>query len=66
VSWTLYAGFAYILAFLILALVTGYRNWGVVEYTVIAGGPPVYVSPMMEIEAMILTLPTASTLVAER
>jgi endoplasmic reticulum junction formation protein lunapark len=43
VGWTLYAGFAYILAFLILTLVTGWRNWGPVEYTVVSGGPLVCV-----------------------
>lgn len=37
--WTIYSGFAYILASLILTLVTGYKNWGPVEYTAIAGGP---------------------------
>ncbi|KAF2026180.1 hypothetical protein EK21DRAFT_116076 [Setomelanomma holmii] len=41
VMWTLYAGFAYILAALLLTLVTGWRNWGVVEGTVVAGGPVV-------------------------
>jgi hypothetical protein len=35
----LYGGFAYILAFLILTLVTGWRNWGPVEYGVVTGGP---------------------------
>jgi hypothetical protein len=44
VSWTLYAGFAYILAALILTLVTGWRSWGPVEYTTVAGGPLVYAS----------------------
>ncbi|OAL49718.1 hypothetical protein IQ07DRAFT_541083 [Pyrenochaeta sp. DS3sAY3a] len=39
VMWTLYAGFAYILAALLLILVTGWRNWGIVEGTVVAGGP---------------------------
>ncbi|CAO2648097.1 Nn.00g090190.m01.CDS01 [Neocucurbitaria sp. VM-36] len=39
VMWTLYAGFAYILAAMLLTLVTGWRNWGVVEGTVVAGGP---------------------------
>lgn len=37
--WTLYAGFAYILAALILTLVTGWRNWGPVEGSIVAGGP---------------------------
>ncbi|KAH8704489.1 hypothetical protein GQ44DRAFT_743666 [Phaeosphaeriaceae sp. PMI808] len=41
VMWTLYAGFAYILAALLLTLVTGWRNWGVIEGTVVAGGPVV-------------------------
>ncbi|KAF2432721.1 hypothetical protein EJ08DRAFT_658719 [Tothia fuscella] len=39
VSWTLYAGFAYILATLILTLITGWSNWGAIEYTTVAGGP---------------------------
>jgi len=39
VMWTLYAGFAYILAAVLLTLVTGWRNWGVAEGTVVAGGP---------------------------
>jgi endoplasmic reticulum junction formation protein lunapark len=39
VAWTLYTGFAYIFAFLILTLVTGWRNWGPVEYTAVCGGP---------------------------
>jgi hypothetical protein len=41
--WTLYAGFAYILAALLLTLVTGWQNWGVVEGTVVAGGPVLWV-----------------------
>lgn len=39
VMWTLYAGFAYILAALLLTFVTGWQNWGMVEGTVVAGGP---------------------------
>lgn len=39
VMWTLYAGFAYILAALLLTLVTGWRNWGATEISVVAGGP---------------------------
>ncbi|KAF2191400.1 hypothetical protein K469DRAFT_736143 [Zopfia rhizophila CBS 207.26] len=39
VMWTLYAGFAYILAALILILVIGWRNWGPTEISAIAGGP---------------------------
>ncbi|OCL03836.1 hypothetical protein AOQ84DRAFT_325274 [Glonium stellatum] len=37
--WSLYAGFAYILTVLILVLVTGWRSWGMVEYSVVAGAP---------------------------
>lgn len=37
--WTLYAGFAYILCALILGLVVGWKNWGAVEYSAVAGGP---------------------------
>lgn len=43
VSWTLYGGFAYILAAVVLIFVTGTANWGMVEYTVMAGGPVLYV-----------------------
>ncbi|KAI9721058.1 MAG: hypothetical protein M1812_002539 [Candelaria pacifica] len=39
--WTLYAGFAYILYSIILALVVGWNNWGPVEYVAVAGGPAV-------------------------
>ncbi|KAI9690105.1 MAG: hypothetical protein M1820_010010 [Bogoriella megaspora] len=39
VWWTLWTGFAYILAALILTLVTGVRNWGAVEISVLAGSP---------------------------
>ncbi|KAF2133121.1 hypothetical protein P153DRAFT_363344 [Dothidotthia symphoricarpi CBS 119687] len=41
VMWTLYAGFAYILAAMLLTLVTGWQNWGVTEGSVVAGGPVV-------------------------
>ena len=41
VMWTLYAGFAYILAALLLTLVTGWRNWSIIEGTIVAGGPVV-------------------------
>ena len=41
VLWTLYSSFAYILVALILTLVTGWENWGSVEYTAVAGGPVV-------------------------
>lgn len=37
--WTLYTGFAYVLAALILTLVTGWRNWTPSEYTGLAVGP---------------------------
>lgn len=39
VSWTLYGGFAYISALLIFTLVTGWRSWGPMEYSVVSGGP---------------------------
>lgn len=39
VLWTLYTSFAYILVALILTLVTGWKNWGAVEYSAIAGSP---------------------------
>jgi len=39
VMWTLYAGFAYILAALLLLLVTGWRSWGATEISVVTGGP---------------------------
>ncbi|PSK44006.1 Protein lunapark [Elsinoe australis] len=38
--WTLYTGFAYLLAVLILVLVVGRTNWDVTEYTALAGTPP--------------------------
>ncbi|KAF3011162.1 hypothetical protein E8E13_011517 [Curvularia kusanoi] len=41
VMWTLYSGFAYILAALLLLLVTGWRNWGMIETSVMAGSPVV-------------------------
>lgn len=41
VMWTLYTGFAYILVAVLLTLVTGWRNWGIVETTIVAGGPVV-------------------------
>ncbi|KAF2009771.1 hypothetical protein BU24DRAFT_357739 [Aaosphaeria arxii CBS 175.79] len=39
VMWTLYAGFAYILAALLLLLVTGWRSWGATEVSIMSGGP---------------------------
>lgn len=41
VMWTLYAGFAYILAALLLLFVTGWQSWGATEISVVAGGPVV-------------------------
>lgn len=37
--WTLYTTFGYLLYSLILALALGWRNWGVVEYGAVVGGP---------------------------
>ncbi|RDL41459.1 Uncharacterized protein BP5553_01438 [Venustampulla echinocandica] len=37
--WTLYAVFAYLLCFIILFIVVGWRNWTAVEYTAVAGSP---------------------------
>ncbi|GAM88093.1 hypothetical protein ANO11243_061240 [Dothideomycetidae sp. 11243] len=39
VLWTLYTGFAYLAALLILVLVVGRRNWDVAEYTGLAASP---------------------------
>jgi hypothetical protein len=39
VMWTLYAGFAYILAALLLVFVTGWQSWAATEISVVAGGP---------------------------
>ncbi|RDW66976.1 hypothetical protein BP5796_09725 [Coleophoma crateriformis] len=39
--WTLYTSFVYLLAFLILFLVVGWKNWTPMEYTMIAGSPVV-------------------------
>ena len=44
--WTLYTTFAYLLYSIILALVLGWQNFGVVEYAAIAGGPVVYAKPL--------------------
>lgn len=41
VMWTLYSGFAYILAALLLFFVTGPKRWGATEISAIAGGPVV-------------------------
>jgi hypothetical protein len=43
VSWTLYGGFAYISALLIFTLVTGWNSWGPMEYSVVSGGPVMFV-----------------------
>lgn len=37
--WTLYTSFAYILAALILVLVTGWQNWTALEYTGLSASP---------------------------
>lgn len=37
--WTLYTSFAYLLYLMIMALVLGWRHWGALEYTSLAGGP---------------------------
>lgn len=42
VLWTLYAVFAYLLCTIILILVVGWRKWGPIEYTAVAGGPVMY------------------------
>lgn len=39
VLWTLYTTFTYILVAAILTLVTGWDQWGAVEYSVISGSP---------------------------
>ncbi|KAL2005168.1 hypothetical protein VTN00DRAFT_3018 [Thermoascus crustaceus] len=39
--WTLYTTFAYLLYSIILALVLGWQNWGVIEYAAVLGGPVV-------------------------
>jgi len=41
--WTLYTTFAYLFYSIILALVLGWHNWGVVEYAAVLGGPVMYV-----------------------
>lgn len=38
-GWTIYGGFTYILTALIFILVTGWQNWGTLEYSTVAGGP---------------------------
>jgi len=37
--WTLYSSFAYLLCFIILFLVVGWRNWTALEYTAVSGSP---------------------------
>ncbi|KAI9861941.1 MAG: hypothetical protein M1813_005011 [Trichoglossum hirsutum] len=37
--WTLYTSFAYILYSIVVTLVLGWRNWGVLEYGGMIGGP---------------------------
>jgi hypothetical protein len=41
--WTLYTSFAYILYSIVVTLVLGWRNWGVLEYGGMIGGPLLYV-----------------------
>ncbi|KAF2262458.1 hypothetical protein CC78DRAFT_618515 [Lojkania enalia] len=41
VMWSLYAGFAYILAALLLIFVQGWRSWGAMEISIVSGGPVV-------------------------
>lgn len=40
--WTLYTSFTYLLCFIILVLVVGWRNWSAWEYTAVSGGPLLY------------------------
>ncbi|KAL8812276.1 MAG: hypothetical protein Q9223_007335 [Gallowayella weberi] len=37
--WTLYTSFAYLLCTVVLILVVGWREWGVLEYAGVVGGP---------------------------
>ncbi|KAL8804762.1 MAG: hypothetical protein Q9182_002354 [Xanthomendoza sp. 2 TL-2023] len=37
--WTLYTSFAYLLCSVVLILVVGWREWGVLEYAGVVGGP---------------------------
>ncbi|KAL8675859.1 MAG: hypothetical protein Q9186_007545 [Xanthomendoza sp. 1 TL-2023] len=37
--WTLYTSFAYLLCSVVLILVVGWREWGVLEYMGVVGGP---------------------------
>jgi hypothetical protein len=48
VGWSIYGGFTYILAVLILIFVTGRPNWGAVEYSILSGGPVLYVFSLAE------------------
>jgi len=38
--WTLYTTLTYTVCLLILAFVTGWQNWGSLEYAVVTGAPP--------------------------
>lgn len=51
VLWTLYTCFAYVIAALILTLVTGQQNWTAIEYSGLAGGPVVIYAVRLTIEA---------------
>ena len=44
VGWSIYGGFTYILTAVILVFVTERSNWGVVEYSILGGGPLLYVA----------------------
>jgi len=37
--WALYTTFAYLLCSIILVLVVGWQNWGILEYTMLSGSP---------------------------
>lgn len=41
--WTLYSSFAYLLCFIILFLVVGWKNWTAWEYSAVSGSPLVCV-----------------------
>jgi len=58
--WTLYAGFAYILTAVMLTLVTGWRNWGPIEGSIVAGGPVLYVSSSVGASDCFLIIPEST------
>ncbi|KAF4634964.1 hypothetical protein G7Y89_g3140 [Cudoniella acicularis] len=53
--WTLYASFAYLLCFIILFLVVGWKNWSATEYTTVSGSPLLYVHFKIKKQAILLT-----------